>query len=117
MEFDINRIDDVIHGRVRLGIIAYLSTAEAADFNELKGLLEATAGNLSVHLRKLEEAGYITVTKSFVSRKSLTRVQITKTGRQAFAKYLAQVRALVDSHGASTPSSAVRTEPTSRKRA
>jgi len=101
--FDVNRIDDVIHGRIRLGIVSYLSTVEAADFNELKALLETTAGNLSVHLRKLEEAGYVTVKKSFLSRKSLTRAQITKTGRAAFLAYLNEVRALVDSHSIKKP--------------
>jgi DNA-binding HxlR family transcriptional regulator len=101
--FDVNRIDDVIHGRIRLGIVSYLSTVEAADFNELKALLETTAGNLSVHLRKLEEAGYVTVKKSFLSRKSLTQAQITKTGRAAFLAYLNEVRALVDSHAGKKP--------------
>jgi DNA-binding MarR family transcriptional regulator len=84
-------------------------------------LLDATAGNLSVHLRKLEDAGYIAVTKSFVARKSLTRVQITKSGRQAFLQYLTQVRALVDSHGqnntSTKPSSIPAPSGYSRKRA
>ncbi|OYX75983.1 MAG: transcriptional regulator, partial [Brevundimonas sp. 32-68-21] len=57
-DFDISRIDEVIHGRIRLGIMAYLSGAEAADFNTLKARLQTTDGNLSVHLRKLEEAGF-----------------------------------------------------------
>ena len=64
--FDIARIDDVIHGRMRLGIMAYLADAEVADFNELKRALEATQGNLSIHLRKLEDAGYIAIEKSFL---------------------------------------------------
>ena len=51
--FDIERIDEVIHGRLRLGVMAYLSGAETADFNELKARLQASDGNLSVHLRKL----------------------------------------------------------------
>jgi DNA-binding transcriptional ArsR family regulator len=73
--FDIGQIDDVIHGRMRLGIMAYLVDAEAADFNELKTLLQATQGNLSVHLRKLEEASYIEIEKSFLNRKPLTRAR------------------------------------------
>ncbi|MET0291919.1 MAG: transcriptional regulator [Steroidobacteraceae bacterium] len=93
-----NRIDDVIHGRVRLGIIAYLARVDAADFKELVTLLETTAGNLSVHLRKLEDAGYIRVSKSFISRKSLTRASITTRGRAAFMTYLEEVRSLVDAH-------------------
>jgi DNA-binding MarR family transcriptional regulator len=103
MSFDVNRIDDVIHGRVRLGIVAYLATVEAADFNELKALLETTGGNLSVHLRKLEGAGYVKVTKSFISRKSLTRTRITPKGRAAFLAYLSEVQALVDSHPRKKP--------------
>lgn len=106
MGFDITRIDDVIHGRIRLGIIAYLATMEAADFTELKTALDTTAGNLSIHLRKLEEAGYVKVTKSIMSRKSLTRIQITKAGRTAFLAYLTEVRALVDSYADGKPPSA-----------
>ena len=62
---DLGRIDDVIHGRMRLGIMVYLADADAADFTELKTVLEATQGNLSVHLKKLEEAGYVAIAKSF----------------------------------------------------
>jgi DNA-binding HxlR family transcriptional regulator len=87
-DFDISRIDDVIHGRIRLGIMAYLSGAEAADFNTLKARLQTTDGNLSVHLRKLEEAGFVAVTKSFVGRKPLTEARLTEEGRAAFVAYL-----------------------------
>lgn len=87
-KFDIGQIDDVIHGRMRLGIMAYLADAEVAEFNELKTLLQATQGNLSVHLRKLEEAGYIAIDKSFSGRKPLTRARMTPAGRKAFASYL-----------------------------
>jgi DNA-binding MarR family transcriptional regulator len=66
--FDISRIDDVIHGRMRLGIMAYLASAEIADFTELKSLLQTTQGNLSIHLRKLEDAGHIAIEKSFLGR-------------------------------------------------
>jgi DNA-binding MarR family transcriptional regulator len=86
--FDIGGIDEVIHGRIRLGIMAYLANAEVAGFNELKAALEATQGNLSVHLRKLEDAGYVSIDKSFVARKPLTRVRLTSAGRKAFAAYL-----------------------------
>ena len=94
--FDIGRLDDVIHGRMRLGIMAYLANAEVADFNELKAALEATQGNLSIHLRKLEEAGYIAIEKSFVGRKPLTRARITPEGREAFRRYLLQMAKLVE---------------------
>ena len=87
-DFDINRIDDVIHGRIRLGIMAYLSGAGTADFSSLKARLQTTDGNLSVHLRKLEEAGFVAVTKSFVGRKPLTEARLTEEGRTAFVAYL-----------------------------
>ena len=93
--FDINRIDEVIHGRLRLGIMTYLVNTEVADFNELKAALSATQGNLSVHLRKLEEAGYIAIDKSFLARKPLTRARLTPAGRKAFAAYLDAMARLV----------------------
>ena len=94
--FDIGRIDDVIHGRLRLGIMAYLADAEVADFNELKAKLQATQGNLSIHLRKLEDAGYIAIEKSFFGRKPLTRARITAEGRKAFRGYLEAMAKLID---------------------
>ena len=97
--FDIGQIDDVIHGRMRLGIMAYLADTETADFNELKALLQATQGNLSVHLRKLEDAGYVEVEKSFVGRKPLTRVSLSDPGRAAFVKYLDAMQKLVSAQG------------------
>jgi len=93
--FDIGKLDDVIHGRLRLGIMAYLASAEVADFNELKEVLEATQGNLSVHLRKLEDAGYIAIDKSFLNRKPLTRARMTPSGRAAFTAYLEAMGRLV----------------------
>ncbi len=93
--FDIGKLDDVIHGRVRLGIMAYLAESEVADFTELKTLLDVTQGNLSVHLRKLEEAGYVSIDKSFLDRKPLTRVRMTDVGREAFRAYLEAIAKLV----------------------
>ncbi len=87
-EFDIGRIDEVIHGRVRLGIMAYLMAAEVADFNTLKAKLEVTEGTLSVHLRKLEDAGHISIEKSFRGRRPLTQARLTPGGRKAFKTYL-----------------------------
>jgi DNA-binding HxlR family transcriptional regulator len=86
--FDIGRIDEVIHGRLRLGVMAYLSGVGTADFNELKARLQATDGNLSVHLRKLEEAGFVEIAKTFQGRKPLTRATMTEAGRDAFIRYL-----------------------------
>lgn len=95
-EFEIDRLDEVIHGRVRLGIMAFLSSAGSADFNTLKAKLSLTDGNLSVHLRKLEEAGYVAIDKSFVGRKPLTRVALNESGRVAFGGYLDAIAKLVE---------------------
>ncbi len=94
-DFDIGRIDDVIHGRVRLGIMAALSGIDSADFGTLKARLQTTDGNLSVHLRKLEEAGFVAVTKRFVGRKPLTEASMTEAGRRAFVAYLDAMAGLV----------------------
>jgi DNA-binding MarR family transcriptional regulator len=94
--FDVEQIDDVIHGRMRLGIMAYLAHSEAADFNELKAALKATQGNLSIHLRKLEDAGYIAIDKSFLNRKPLTQARLTSSGRKAFEAYLDAISRLVE---------------------
>ncbi|HYE45042.1 MAG TPA: transcriptional regulator [Caulobacter sp.] len=95
-DFDIEHIDEVIHGRIRLGIMAFLSGADSADFNGLKARLGATDGNLSAHLRKLEDAGYVAIDKSFVDRKPLTRVSLTEAGRKAFTAYLDAMKRLVE---------------------
>jgi DNA-binding HxlR family transcriptional regulator len=87
-DFDIAKIDEIIHGRLRLGIMAYLSGSGIADFNELKARLQASDGNLSVQLHKLEDAGYVAIKKSFHRQKPLTRVTLTQKGRDAFIAYL-----------------------------
>jgi DNA-binding MarR family transcriptional regulator len=96
---DLGRIDEVIHGRLRLGVMVYLADVEVADFTELKTVLEATQGNLSVHLKKLEEAGYVAIDKSFVNNKPLTRVSITGAGRKAFHDYLMALGDLIGGKG------------------
>ncbi|GGY46911.1 winged helix-turn-helix domain-containing protein [Parvularcula lutaonensis] len=93
--FDAGRLDDAIHGRLRLGIMAYLSQASPATFNELKETTGATGGNLSTHLRKLEDAGYIEQVKSFEGRKPLTTIHLTDKGRAAFADYLDALKPLL----------------------
>lgn len=92
---DIGRIDEVIHGRVRLGIMTLLVARGGIDFNTLKASLNLTDGNLATHLRKLEEAGYITQDKSIVSRKTLTRIVLTEMGRSAFIRYLDAMKTLL----------------------
>jgi len=95
-DFNVDAIDDVIHGRLRLGVMAFLSTAEAADFTTLKTKLNATDGNLSVQLRKLEEAAYIAIDKSFAGKKPLTTVRLTDAGRAAWLGYLDAMRRLIE---------------------
>ena len=92
---DLGRIDDVIHGRMRLGIMVYLADSDVADFTELKTVLEATQGNLSVHLKTLEKAGYVAIEKSFRDNKPLTRVSITGPGRKTFSAYLDALGSLI----------------------
>lgn len=94
-DFDYSGIDDVIHGRVRLAVMAYLSGAAAADFNELKAKVGGTDGNLSVHLRKLEEAGYIEVEKRFLGRKPQTICRLSDRGRDAWLRYIARLEQLL----------------------
>ena len=93
--FDHNVIDEVIHGRLRLGIMAYLSTASPAVFGELRDRVAATDGNLSTHLRKLEEAGYIRQEKRFVGKRPQTRVFLTDCGRDAWLAWLGRMDALI----------------------
>lgn len=97
--FNIERLDDVIHGRLRLGVMAYLSTAGSADFTTLKTKTQSTDGNLSVQVRKLEEAGYVTVEKSFSGKKPVTTITLTEAGRGAFISYLNAMRKLIDEAG------------------
>ena len=92
--FDHNQIDDVIHGRIRLGVVAYLSAVESALFGELRDQVGATDGNLSAHLRKLEDAGYVRADKSFVNRKPQTRLSLTGQGRKAWGIWLDRIDAL-----------------------
>ena len=94
--FDHSGIDDVIHRRLRLGIMAYLASVSPAIFGELKAKVGATDGNLSTHLRKLEDAGYIEQEKRFVGRRPQTRIHLTKQGRAAWLAYLDRMRALLD---------------------
>jgi len=97
--FDHNGLDEIIHGRIRLGVVAYLSAVESALFGELKDKVGATDGNLSTHLRKLEEAGYVRVEKGFSGRKPQTRIVLSHRGRQAWNKWLAQIETLTAAAG------------------
>jgi DNA-binding HxlR family transcriptional regulator len=94
-EFDAGGLDEVIHGKLRLGVMAYLAGVSDASFGELKDKTGATDGNLSAQMRKLEDAGYVGIKKTFVGRKPHTRASLTKAGRTAWAAYLAQLDALI----------------------
>ena len=91
-----NELDKIIHERMRLGIISALAANKKSSFNELKNLLNTTDGNISVHARKLEDAGYLVCEKSFIGRKPLTEYKITKKGRAALEKYLNHMEALIN---------------------
>jgi DNA-binding MarR family transcriptional regulator len=88
-------LDRLIHERLRLGIVSALSVNERLTFTDLKRLLHTTDGNLSVHARKLEDAQYIAVEKTFAARLPRTEYRLTASGRRAFEKYLAHMEALI----------------------
>jgi DNA-binding transcriptional ArsR family regulator len=96
-DFDYRGIDEVIHGRVRLAIMAFLSGAGSASFGELKEQARVNDGNLSVHLQKLEEAGYIDVEKRFVGRKPQTLCRLSASGREAWIAYIDHIQRLIGS--------------------
>jgi DNA-binding MarR family transcriptional regulator len=89
------KLDRLIHERLRLGILSALSVNESLTFNELKKLLDTTDGNLSVHARKLEEAGYLSCTKSFEGRMPRSDYKLTAAGRRALERYLDHMEALI----------------------
>ena len=88
-------LDRLIHERMRLAIVSALAVNETLSFNELKRLLETTDGNLSVHARKLEEAGYVVCTKTFEGRVPRTEYRLSAAGRRALERYLAHMEALI----------------------
>jgi DNA-binding HxlR family transcriptional regulator len=88
-------LDRLIHERMRLGIVSALAVNESLTFNELKRLLNTTDGNLSVHARRLEEAGYVTCAKSFDGRTPKTEYRLTAGGRRALERYLDHMEALI----------------------
>jgi DNA-binding HxlR family transcriptional regulator len=88
-------LDRLIHERLRLGIISALAANESLTFSDLKSLMNTTDGNLSVHARKLEEAGYISCTKFFEGRLPKTEYKLTAAGRSALEKYLSHMESLI----------------------
>ncbi|MDB4914182.1 MAG: transcriptional regulator [Gemmatimonadetes bacterium] len=88
-------LDRLIHERLRLGIVSALAVNESLTFNELKRLMQTTDGNLSVHARKLEDAGYVTCKKSFEGRVPRSEYRLTAAGRRALERYLDHMEALI----------------------
>ena len=92
---DLPQIDRLIHERLRLGIVSALAAVPSMTFTEMKKLLDTTDGNLSIHARKLEDAGYVECTKTFEGRVPKTEYKLTSTGRKALERYLNHMEALV----------------------
>lgn len=90
-------LDRLIHERIRLGIVSALAVNESLSFNALKALMGTTDGNLSVHARKLEDAGYISCSKTFEGRVPKTDFALTSVGRQALERYLSHMEAIIKS--------------------
>jgi DNA-binding MarR family transcriptional regulator len=88
-------LDNLIHERIRLGIVSALAANDSLTFSELKELLQTTDGNVSVHTRKLEDAQYLTCTKSFEGRVPKTEYKLTAAGRRALERYLDHMEALI----------------------
>ncbi len=90
-----DELDRLIHERMRLGIVAALAAEEKVSFGDLKKILKTSDGNLSVHARKLEEAGYVRVSKGFEDRKPRTEYRLTSKGRRALEGYLQRMEAIL----------------------
>jgi DNA-binding MarR family transcriptional regulator len=88
-------LDRLIHERIRLGIVSALAAEDGMSFADLKQVLQTTDGNLSVHARKLEDAGYIRVTKGFEDRRPRTQYRLTAKGRRAFEEYVSQMETII----------------------
>lgn len=94
-DFDHQQLDEIIHSRIRLAIMAVLITVSESEFTFLKEKVNATDGNLSTHLKKLEDSGYIAVSKSFENRKPVSRYMLTQKGRRAFEIYIERLEKLI----------------------
>ncbi|MGK9370074.1 winged helix-turn-helix domain-containing protein [Melioribacter sp. Ez-97] len=94
-DFNYQKLDEVIHSRIRLAIMSVLIGLEEAEFNFLKEKVKATDGNLSVHLRKLEDSGYISSKKEFIDRKPKTTYKLTAKGKKAFEAYIEQLEKII----------------------
>jgi DNA-binding MarR family transcriptional regulator len=95
-DFDYKQLDDVIHSRIRLAIMSVLVSTLQIEFTLLREQVKATDGNLSVHLRKLEDSGYIKVHKNFENRKPVTSYTLTLKGHKAFEIYVERLKKLIE---------------------
>jgi len=94
-DFDYQQLDEMIHSRIRLAIMASLAATSNLPFTTLREQIGTTDGNLSVHLRKLEDAGYVQVDKQFVNRRPLTLYALTNDGREAFDTYVTYLESIL----------------------
>src|SRR5262245_62625950 len=95
IDFDHNAIDEVLQSRVRIAIVAFLASAGEVDFTDIRDAIRTTDGNASVHLRKLEDAGYVVVDKRFVERRPQSRYALTDRGRKALLDHVAHLERLL----------------------
>lgn len=93
--YDYRQFDPLVHSRIRLSVLAILVSVDDAEFTCLRDQVRATDGNLGAHLRKLENGGYVQVTKHFANRKPHTRYRVTQAGRDAFRKYVDNLERLL----------------------
>ena len=96
-DYDHTAIDELLQSRARLAIVAFLACAEEAEFVAVRDATKMTDGNASVHLRKLEDAGYVAVRKRFVARKPQSLYALTERGRKALLRYVAHLESLIPS--------------------
>ena len=104
-------LDRLIHQRTRLSIVSALAVADSLTFNDLKAALKTSDGNLSVHARKLEDAGYLECTKSFAGRTPRTEYRLTVEGRAALESYLGHMEALIDATRETPPEASPKSRP------
>lgn len=94
-DFDYRQLNDIIHSRIRLAIMSILVAVKEAEFTFLKKQVNTTDGNISVHLKKLEDKGYISVEKKFLNRKPVSTYSLTDLGNKAFEAYVIQLEKLI----------------------
>lgn len=101
--YDHRRLDELIHSRIRLSVMAILAGAEEAEFTYLRDQVNTTDGNLATHLRRLEDAGYIRMRKAVVDRRAVSRYSLTAAGRSAFRDYVDRLESLLPEGGDAGP--------------